>query len=40
MDTPLLLTILFVLGFALLDLVALRFGRDSRRPWDPRRDWW
>ena len=23
-----------------LDVLALRFGRDSRRPLDPRRDWW
>ena len=22
------------------DLVAVRYGVDSRRPWDGRRDWW
>ena len=29
-----------LLGLVVLDLAALRFGRDSRRPRDARRDWW
>ena len=36
------LGILLLAGVAVvaLDVVALRFGRDSRRPLDARRDWW
>ena len=39
MDIALVALIAF-LGLVLLDLAALRFGHDSRRPRDARRDWW
>ena len=40
MDIALVGLAAFVLALVGLDLAALRFGRDSRRPLDPRRDWW
>lgn len=39
MDHPLVIFALFVLTLVLLDLVALRFAADSRRPRSNRRDW-
>lgn len=36
-----LLTILFILvGLVLLDVLAMRFGADSRSPRDQRPNWW
>ena len=29
-----------LIGLVILDLAALRFGRDSRRLGRPRRNWW
>ena len=40
MDFSLVVAVLALLVLVALDLAALRFGRDSRRPLDPRRDWW
>jgi hypothetical protein len=37
---PGIAVMLIVAGLAALGLVALRYGRDSRRPCDPGRDWW
>ncbi len=37
---PALLAALALAGFVALDIAALLWGRDSRRPCDPRRDWW
>ena len=37
------ITLVALIGFlalVLLDLAALRFGHDSRRPRDARREWW
>jgi hypothetical protein len=39
-DTPLLILILAVSALVLLDVAALRFGANSRRPDDDRPDWW
>ncbi len=32
--------ILSVLALVVLDLIALRFGADSRGGWDRRPEWW
>ena len=32
--------ILSVLALVVLDLIALRFGADSRGGWDQRPEWW
>jgi hypothetical protein len=39
MDNPLVGLALFVLAFAVLDLIALRYGFDSRSKFDGPRDW-
>lgn len=40
MDHALVGAVVALLGLILLDLAALRFGRDSRRAGSGRRDWW
>ena len=37
---PMLLAAAALATLVALDAAALRRGRDSRRPNDPRRDWW
>ena len=39
METELIVAALFVLALIVLDLLALRFGHDSRNPLDERRNW-
>jgi hypothetical protein len=39
MSTDLLYLIIALAALIALDLTAIRFGHDSRRPSDPRRDW-
>ena len=39
METELIVAALFVLALIALDLLALRRGRDSRQPFDERRNW-
>jgi hypothetical protein len=39
MDNPLVGLALFILAFVVLDLIALRFGFDSRTSLDGPRDW-
>ncbi len=40
MDAALVLLCLLLLGLIALDLLALRFGVDSRHRRASRRDWW
>ena len=40
MDSSIFGLLLFVLGFVLLDLAALRFGVDSRSNRGDRPNWW
>lgn len=40
MSTSLLVLILALSALVVLDLAALRYGVDSRRSRDDRRDWW
>ncbi len=36
----LLVILLVILGLGVFDVLALRFGRDSRASGERRRDWW
>ncbi len=40
MGGTLVLILLTILALLLLDLAALRWGKDSRLESDPGRDWW
>ena len=37
---PAMIGAIVLTALVALDLAALRYGRDSRRPFDPRRNWW
>ena len=39
METQLVVAALIVLALVALDLLAVRHGYDSRRPFDDRRNW-
>jgi nitrogen fixation-related uncharacterized protein len=40
MDPTLLAALAALVALVALAVAALLWGRDSRRPRDPRRDWW
>ncbi len=40
MDATLVTLLAILLALVALDWAARRFGADSRRPSDERRDWW